>query len=270
MFGPKIVARALDSWESRTGTPEEGNWPSTLLGAWSVTFDLLLNSSQLCEQAKAGGVIMGLDERLGGVGTHFDIVLARPAGWIDPYAVTFSRLAVRNGITLSGQEAGEFKRIPPVHVGPTGEPLIAIKSLPLPSDALTDPALLNATLQILPEVISQQTCPIVLAYLQVVVSRDQCNSTLAHGKAPDRLSPTEDEKVAILADKVHSALRGRVPASEAFIGVALSVLIRCRAENIFTTTPLRVDSLAGSSGGLLNYSAVIMRASQNFAKIRYG
>ena len=137
MHGPEILARFL----TQPGPPDKyGNrWQyhsrsdrHSKVGCWGVALDLLTTSSLLRRHVADGKVILGVNHTMTDFATSrkkdLDLVIARPAGPVDPKARTFAGLVSHYGIELTDMESGALDALPDFPVGPVGAVLVALEA----------------------------------------------------------------------------------------------------------------------------------------------
>lgn len=137
MHGPDILARFL----TQPGPPDKyGNrWQyhsrsdrHSKVGCWGVALDLLTTSSLLRRHVEAGKVILGVNHTMVDFATSrrkdLDLVIARPAGELEPGARTFAGLATQYGVELTEFERGVLDSLPAFPVGPVGAVLVALEA----------------------------------------------------------------------------------------------------------------------------------------------
>ncbi len=136
--GPDILARFLsvpNPKPDKYGNVWQYNSRSdrhSKVACWGVAFDLLTTSSQLRRHVTDGQVVLGVNHPMIDFATNrhkdLDLVIARPAGRIDPTGETFADLGRRYGVILTEEEEGELAALPVFRAAPVGAVLVALEA----------------------------------------------------------------------------------------------------------------------------------------------
>ena len=275
MYGPTILARYLQSpaKADRHGRRWQYNSQSSRhskIACWGVAFDLLKSSNLLRQHAASGKVVLGLDHTMTDFATgrrkKLDLVIARSSGVTDMRKPTFSELASRNRLELTGDEQSALADLPSLRAGPVGATLVAVeakacmtahqKSLPRLYDELNSSHLC---------VHGASTQALAIGYVQINASRTFVSSVTnnpwlpgAEPKVSEHQQPRDTE---LVLSKIAEIPRRSNNTGVGFDGVGATVLD-------FVNDGGPVNLVDGSPspppGANFNYDDMIVRMANEY------
>jgi len=137
VFGPGLLARYLTT----VGPPDKNGvrWQyhprsdrHSKVGCWGVALDLMSASALMRAHAATGKIVLGVNHEMRDYATgrkkDLDLVVARPAGPVEPGARTMRTLAQHYGIVLEPDEQRALDALPEVPVAPVGAVLVALEA----------------------------------------------------------------------------------------------------------------------------------------------
>lgn len=275
MHGPDILARFL----TQPGPPDKyGNrWQyhsrsdrHSKVGCWGVALDLLTTSSLLRRHVEAGKVILGVNHTMTDFATSrkkdLDLVIARPAGEVDPAARTFAALATHYGIELTDLERGVLDALPPFPVGPVGAVLVALEAK----------ACMTAHVKSLPrlydELNSSHLCvhgasrqALAIGYIQINNSNDfvspVVNNYSLEGREPQVTLHRQPADTLRVLQKIAEIPRRSASSEVGFDGVGVTVL---RLRNDGSPVEIVEGLPAPPRGDSFHYGSMIVRMANEY------